>query len=110
MKKKIHFGILLLITITAMAVYMDFYNYRQAMYDVSIVRYIAGSGSGYSTVCLTAVVPVEDFSEDSTVKMIRRYVIHRNREVPDILRIMLYDNMEKLSNGDCYLEITFQKE
>ena len=94
----------------AIAAYTDSYHYRQAMRDVSIIRYIAGSGSGYSTVCLTAVVPVENYSEDSTVKMIRRYVILRNREVPDILRIMLYDSMEQLTSGDCYLEVTFQKE
>lgn len=110
MKKKICFGILLLITIVTVAVYIDSYYYRQAMCDVNIIRYIAGSGSGYSTVCLTAIVPAEAYSESSTVKMIRRYVKHRNREVPDILRIMLYDSMETLSDGDCYLEVTFRKE
>ena len=33
-----------------------------------------------------------------------------NRKIPDILRIMLYDSKEKLSYGDCYLEITVRKE
>ena len=109
MKKKLCLGILLLMIISATAVYWDDYNYRQRMNDVSIVHYFVGSGSGYSTVYLTAIVSLENYREELTVKTILRYVIHRNKDMPDTLRIILYESMEKLSGGDSYFEVTFHK-
>ncbi len=110
MKKKIRLGILLFIVTITATLTIDSCNYRHALNNVNIVRYISGNGSGYSTVCLTAIVPAENYSENGTINTIRRYVIQRNRKIPDILRIMLYDSREKLSYGDCYLEITVRKE
>ncbi len=107
MKKKLCFGILLFTVILITAAYIDFYNFSRSMDDISIVHYITGSGSGYSTVYLTAIVPADNYCEESTLKTIRRYVIQRNREIPNTLRIILYDNMEKLRAGDSYFEITF---
>ncbi|HBA50480.1 MAG TPA: hypothetical protein DCZ91_22315 [Lachnospiraceae bacterium] len=109
MKKKLCFGILLFIVVLATAAYIDSYNFRQSMNDVSIVHYIAGSGSGYSTVYLTAIVPADSYCGENTLEAIQRYVLRRNREIPDTLRITLYDSMEKLREGDSYFEITLRK-
>lgn len=108
MKKKLCIGILLFIAVLATAVCIDFYNYRQSMSDVSIVHYITGSGSGYSTVYLTAIVPADSYRGENTLGAIQRYVIWRNGETPDTLRIVLYDSMEKLREGDSYFEITLR--
>ena len=110
MKKKLYFGILLFIAIFITAAHMDFNSFRQSMNDVSIVHYITGSGSGYSTVYITAVVPADNYHGESTLETIRRYVIERNREIPDTLHIILYDSMEKMREGDSYYEKTFCKK
>lgn len=109
MKIKRYFGIPLFMVILAIIVSVDAYNYRQSLNDISIVHYITGSGSGYSSVYLTAIVSTENYHEDKTIKTILRYVRQKNSEIPDTLRIVLYDSMEKLSDGNSYVEMTFRK-
>lgn len=109
MKIKRYFGIPVFMAILAIVISIDTYNYRQSLNDISFVHYITGSGSGYSSVYLTAIVPIENYHEDKTIKTILRYVRQKNSEIPDTLRIVLYDSMEKLSDGNSYFEMTFRK-
>lgn len=109
MKKGIGVGIAILVLAGAAAVGLDDYHYRQSMEDVEVIHYITGSGSRYSTVYLTAVVPMDSYRGGRTIRSIRKYAIHRAGAVPDTLQIVLYDSLESLSDGESYCEVTFRE-
>ncbi len=108
MKKKIGFGILLTVMILTVSIGSNYYKYKQIMKAVEIVHYITGSGSGYSTVYLTAVVAEGPCCREHTAEAIRRYVIFRNGEIPDVLQIVLYETMEKLQDGESCFKVIFR--
>ena len=110
MKKKICFGLILFALVAALLAGTDYYNYRQAMDGVQIVHYIAGSGSGYSAVYLTAIVPAGVYREGRTVAAVRRYVISRVGEIPDTIQIVLYESMDKLKGGESYFKAVIRRE
>lgn len=109
MKKKVGIGFLVLGVAIAVRISVFYYGYRQVMDTVSIIHYIKGSGSGYSTVYVTAVVPRERYCGDRTLESIRMFVYYRDREIPDTLQMVLYDSMDSLREGDSYMETVFRK-
>ncbi len=110
MKRKLFLGIIIFGAMITMLIWNDYYKYRQVMDSVQIVHYIAGSGSGYSSVYLTAIVPMGAFCESRTAEAVRRYVICRGEEIPDIIQIVLYESIDKLKNGESYFRVTFRRE
>lgn len=108
MKKRIWTAILLSAIAAAIFVYFDYRSYSETMQNVTIIHYIVGSGSGYSTVYLTAIVPLESYQKDTVLSAIQRYVRHRNKGIPDSLQIVLYNSMEQLQKGESYFVTVFR--
>ena len=111
MKRKLIFLTILLIVIMTVSAVINHYRYRQVIGDFKIVHYISchSENLDYMSIHLNVVLPEKKYYGNLTMNLIRIYVIIRNEKIPDHIEIVLYENMESLSNGDSYAEKTFNK-